>query len=152
LQFGIVGSTYRDNDQYQVAANGRAGGIFIWNRTVDMGIAASPTYAGLVASRVIEEISAHEIVHLFDVNPPAFGATGTIGHCTNDPAGPPATGPMASNGAGRCLMNGNRTNPERGDGAFGLHVSPWPTSEYRRVRKLYDPIQQSWQSTATPVP
>jgi hypothetical protein len=150
-----VAMTIGDNDQNQKErSDGRAGGIFVWNRSVDLAIAGGSTlYAGLSSSRVIEEVSAHELVHIFDVNPPAFGAIGiaTSGHCTDDP-GAPAGGPVASNGTGHCIMSLNRTNAERGDGLFGLHIFPWTTSELRRVRARPDPIPRTWQATATPVP
>jgi len=150
---GVAAQALRDNDQEQQEASaGRAGGILVWNRSVDLAIAGGSTdFAGLTSSRVIEEISAHELAHLFDVNPPAFGPSGTGGHCTNDP-GAPTGGPVASNGAGNCLMSLNRPNLEYGDGAFGLHVFPWGTSELRRVRARPDPIPQTWQSNATPAP
>jgi hypothetical protein len=150
---GVVGTTYRDQDpNQQDAISSYAGGVFIWNQTVQQGInGASPEYSGLNFVRVVEELSTHELVHLFDVNPPAFAAPTTAGHCTLDPAGP-SGGPLASNGTGRCLMNRSRTNPERGDGLFGLHVQRWATSEYRRVRARPEPLPQTWQSTATPVP
>lgn len=149
---GIIGNTYRDNDQQQASASGgRAGGEFIWNRSIELAIGgASPTIQGLPAPTIVEEVSAHELVHFYDVNPPAFGTGATFGHCTNDPGAAP-NGPLASNGAGYCVMNGNRTRANWADGRFGLHIAPWGTSEYRRIRARWDPITQTWQPAATPL-
>jgi hypothetical protein len=149
---GEVARTMRDNDQEQRAdSEGRAGGIFVWNRAIDVARGGgSQDYAGLSAQPVIEELSAHELVHFFDVNPPAFGPNSTGGHCAQRSSSP--SGPAASNGTGLCLMNGNRTPAERGDGVFGAHILPWATSEIRRIRARIDPVPQVWQPAATPIP
>jgi hypothetical protein len=94
----------------------------------------------------LREVSAHELAHTFDVNQPVVS---TGGHCTNQL---PQPGPMASNQAAPCLMNGNASNSQRSDGFIGFHRDPWSTSEYRRIRARPDPIPQTWQSSFSPNP
>lgn len=135
-----LGNTCKDADTICGANNRAAGTILIWNGAIEKWSGLSPLMTAL------QEVSAHELAHTFDVNQ----ATGDYGHCTAQP--PQPGGPMASNQTGHCLMNNNRTNDERTDGRIGFHVSPWDTSEYRRIRARPDPIPQTWQPTFLPNP
>jgi len=144
---GTVAATCKNGDATCGANNQYAGSVMIFNFAIGWAIGgASSAYAGQSEAPVIREVSAHELAHTFDVNPP-ISSTG--GHCTNQSA---QGGPQASNSTGHCLMNENRTNSERGDGFIGFHNDPWSTSEYRRIRARPDPVPQTWQTTATPNP
>ena len=141
IQSGIVGTTCKGSDSGCGLNNGSPGTVFVFDRAIEQWSGLSPV------SVAIGEVSAHELAHVFDVNQPI---TSTNGHCTNQK--PQPGGPMASNQAAHCLMNGNRTNAERVDGVIGFHNDPWDTSEYRRIRARPDPIPQIWQSAFSPNP
>ena len=89
---------------------------------------------------VAGEIAAHELVHTFDVNPPA---SMTEGHC----------GSQAYT-SGYCRMVAGTVTPpaEQCDNVIALHNYPWETSEYRRVRRRAEPLPQYWATSATPNP
>jgi hypothetical protein len=135
---GSLGNTCKDADAI-CRSNGAAGTVLIYNVAIG--------WTGLSLTPMLQEISAHELAHTFDVNQ---ANAPDYGHCTSQQ--PQPGGPMASNQSGHCLMNANRTNQERTDGRIGFHVSPWETSEYRRIRARPDPIPQTWQSTFLPNP
>jgi len=129
----------KDADSRCGTDNRAAGTILTYNTKIE--------WKGWPLLPALRELSAHELAHIFDINQ---ANVSDFGHCTAQP--PQPGGPIASNQTGHCLMNGNRTDQERYDGLMGFHVSPWDTSEYRRVRARPDPIPQTWQSTFLPNP
>src|ERR1051326_71180 len=133
-----LGNTCKDADGI-CGNSGAAGTVLIYDVAIG--------WTGLSLTPMLQEISAHELAHTFDVNQ---ANAPDYGHCTAQQ--PQPGGPMASNQTGHCLMNGNRTNAERTDSRIGFHVSPWETSEYRRIRARPDPIPETWQSTFNPNP
>jgi hypothetical protein len=117
--------------------------LFVFNASIQtaVGDASNTDVGGLDPVVVTNQITAHEIVHTFDVNPPAR-LTG--GHCTTD----------VLNGwlGGHCLMNQNRDKADRGSAMFSLHVDPWTSSEYRRVRHAPEPLPLVFQHDVAPNP
>lgn len=49
-------------------------------------------------------------------------------------------------------MNPARTKAERASATFSLHVDPWTSSEYRRVRHAVEPLALSFQFDVNPNP
>lgn len=141
-----------DNHVHVVGANDIAGGgsagitllhdnplpypwapvVLVFDGAVLTGIntPGSP-FAGDTFDTAIQQVTAHELVHTFDVNQPARL---TSGHCTS----------FGYQG-GACLMNTNRTAAERNHPYLPLHNTPWETSEYRRVRRRLDPVPTAFQ-------
>lgn len=112
---------------------------FIFNSSIDRQIRTNNSrISGLDPVAVTIEVTAHELVHLFDVNQPAATSDG---HCEEH----------AWSG-GLCLMNPDRLRAERADGIMDLHVSPWDTSEYRRIRRQPEPLPRVFQTTFDPNP
>jgi hypothetical protein len=122
--------TYLHRDEAQWAYSNPQG-ILMYNRLINA------TYGNSVIA--IAEATAHEVVHVFDVNQPAFI---TFGHCADTQ--------IAFDGR-YCLMSAGRPPTERMDGFLSLHVNLWGTSEYRRVRnQLSDPVPFHHQTTFDP--
>jgi hypothetical protein len=116
--------------------------LFVFNANIQTDIADKGSdIVGLDPAAVTNQVTAHELVHTFDVNSPAR-ITG--GHCD-------VTVPNGWQG-GHCLMNPNRTTPERGSAIFSLHVDPWTSSEYRRVRHAFEPLPMVFQHDVDPNP
>lgn len=162
------GSVARNNHQHLVAASrsefdasgeighavlGQHGpfpnAAFIFNALIEEIVAdTNGPYAGLNLNNFIAETTVHELVHLYDVNPPGlFSDDPTVpitgGHCML----------MAWDG-GQCLMSSNRTAAEHADGKVSAHVQPgvvgavvndFGDSEYRRIRYRLDPLPQFFQ-------
>lgn len=102
----------------------------------NMNIETIAAAAGLNLLNVRRETAAHELVHTFDVNPPARL---TLGHCSR-----PAWD------HNNCLMSPLREPWEHADGIVSLHNDPWDSSEYRRVRHSVEPMPMVFQLEATP--
>jgi hypothetical protein len=155
----LVAGAVNNDSEIGHAVMGQHGGFpnaaFVWNAKIEEIVADSNNaqYGGLNLTSVIAETTVHELVHLYDVNPPAL--------VSDTPATMPITGGhcnfMAWDG-GHCLMNNNRTRTERGDGAVSAHVQPgvvsgqagmtfpFGDSEYRRIRYRLDPLPQFFQT------
>lgn len=108
--------------------------------------AKNPQVGSVDPMIVNRETTAHELVHLYDVNQPGLtqlelGIYGTGGHCAA----------MAWDG-GHCLMSTKRTKTEFSDNKVSLHVDPWNTSEYRRIRRQTEPLPREFQTTFEPNP
>jgi hypothetical protein len=117
--------------------------VFVFNANIQSAINdAGSDIGGLDPVAVTKQVTIHELVHTFDVNPPARLTTG---HCGPD---------TALNGwqGGHCLMNPGRSKAERGSVVFSLHVDPWTSSEYRRVRHAPEPLPMVFQSDVAPNP
>jgi hypothetical protein len=112
----------------------------VFNATIQSAVkdGSNPDVGGLDPVGLTKQVTAHELVHTFDVNPPAVT---TFGHCT-----------LTAWGGGACLMNQKLPKQQAASTTFALHVDPWSSSEYRRVREAVDPLPLVFQPPVTPNP
>ncbi|HXH39377.1 MAG TPA: hypothetical protein VNN08_12175 [Thermoanaerobaculia bacterium] len=114
--------------------------IFVFNASIQAAVAdaSNPDVGGSDPVAVTNQVTAHELVHTFDVNQPARL---TSGHCT-----------AHGFAGGLCLMNESRSKADRASATFSLHVDPWASSEYRRVRRGPEPLPLMFQHDVDPNP
>jgi hypothetical protein len=114
--------------------------LFVFNASIQAAAAdaSNPAIGGSDPVAVTNQVTAHELVHTFDVNQPERLTTG---HCTaNGFAG------------GLCLMNESRSKAQLASATFSLHADPWASSEYRRVRRAPEPLPLLFQQNVDPNP
>jgi hypothetical protein len=112
----------------------------VFNATIESAVkdGSNPDVGGLDPVGLTKQVTAHELVHTFDVNPPAIN---TQGHCT-----------LTAWGGGACLMNAKLPKQQAASTTFAFHVDPWTTSEYARVRNAAEPLPLVFQPPVTPSP
>jgi hypothetical protein len=114
--------------------------VLLFNATIQSAVkdGSNPDVGGLDPVGLTKQVTAHELVHTFDVNPPALN---TEGHCT-----------LTAWGGGACLMNAKLPKQQAASTNFAFHVDPWTTSEYARVRSAAEPLPLVFQPPVTPSP
>jgi hypothetical protein len=115
--------------------------VFVFNATIQSAtsITSNPDVGGLDPVGLTKQVTAHELVHTFDVNPPAFN---TQGHCDF----------LNAWGGGACLMRPKLPKEQAARTTFAFHVDPWTSSEYARVRNAAEPLPLVFQLPVTPNP
>lgn len=156
----LVGAYYGGEGEIGHAAVGQFGNYptvaFVWNGQIEKvtDSQSGTSYSGLSAFNMISETAAHEVVHLYDVNPPAVLSSSasvprTGGHCT-----------LPAWDGGNCVMSGNKQPAEYADLKVSLHAvsgivncdgicpgmaNDWGNSEYRRIRYQKEPLPEVLQ-------
>jgi hypothetical protein len=127
---------------------------YVLTGRIEQIIATQPGYGGLNTSNMIAETAAHELVHLYDVNPPVLASDNpavlpTGGHCT-----------ALAYDFGNCHMSSAKQPPEYADSRVTLDNKAgyvncaglcadrwdlWGASKYRRIRYQKEPLPEVMQ-------